>query len=318
MPKVLDLECVFKPVLSEKLGIMVNLRYLNLRWTLLNSIPAFIGDLPRLEILDLTRTKITILPCSIWEANNLRLLYMTRVRVSAISKPSNQPPTNLQVLKGLVIGFVEPRIYGLDRCTNLRKLGLTLPGFHSKSALKAAQCISRLDNLHTLSLTSSGDPLNLVLSTMKDHQSLSNLYLFGGIEDHRIGDLPRNLNILTLSASRLTEDPMPVLGKLPQLRALNLFNHSYLGQEMTCHADQNFPELRVLKLWILGKLELLTVENGAMPQLRELEIRVCKKLRSSEGLDQLPALKELILRNMPQDFVEDARRRLGNEKLLIK
>ncbi|XP_023902036.1 disease resistance protein RPM1 [Quercus suber] len=92
MPKVLDLEGVFKPVLSEKLGIMVNLRYLNLRWTLLNSIPAFIGDLPRLEILDLTRTKITILPCSIWEANNLRLLYMTRVRVS-ISKPSNQPPT---------------------------------------------------------------------------------------------------------------------------------------------------------------------------------------------------------------------------------
>lgn len=317
MPKVLDLEGVFKPVLSEKLGIMVNLRYLNLRWTLLNSIPAFIGDLPRLEILDLKRTNITILPRSIWEANNLRLLYMNSVGVS-ISKPPNQPPTNLQVLKGLFIGRKHPGIYGLDRCTNLRKLGLTLPGFLSKSALKAAQCISRLDNLHTLSLTSSGDPLNLVLSTMKDHQSLSNLYLFGGIEDHRIGDLPRNLNILTLSASRLTEDPMPVLGKLPQLRALNLFNHSYLGQEMTCHADQNFPELRVLKLWILGKLELLTVENGAMPQLRELEIRVCKKLRSSEGLDQLPALKELILRNMPQDFVEDARRRLGNEKLLIK
>nr|POE48551.1 putative disease resistance protein [Quercus suber] len=201
-------------------------------------------------------------------------------------------------------------------CTNLRKLDLTC--FHSESALKTAQCISRLDNLHTLRLTSSGDPLNLMLSPMKDHQSLSNLYLFGGIEDHRIGNLPRNLNILTLSASRLTEDPMRVLGKLPQLRVLNLFNHSYLGQEMTCHADQNFPELRVLKLWILGKLELLTVENGAMPQLRELEIRVCEKLRSSEGLDQLPALKELILRNMPQDFVEDARRRLGNEKLLIK
>ncbi|XP_023880798.2 putative disease resistance protein At1g50180 [Quercus suber] len=260
MPKVLDLEGVFKPVLSEKLGIMVNLS----------------------------------------------------VGVS-ISKPSNQPPTNLQVLKGLIIGYKDPGKYGLDRCTNLRKLGLTC--FHSESALKTAQCISRLDNLHTLRLTSRGNPLNLVLSPMKDHQSLSNLYLFGGIEDHRIGNLPRNLNILTLSASRLTEDPMRVLGKLPQLRVLNLFNHSYLGQEMTCHADQNFPELRVLKLWILGKLELLTVENGAVPQLRELEIRVCEKIRSSEGLDQLPALKELILRNMPQDFVEDARRRLGNEKL---
>ena len=144
---------------------------------------------------------------------------------------------------------------------------------------------------------------------------LQHLYLLGVIEDHRIGNLPRNLKILTLLRSGLTEDPMPVLGKLPQLRVLNLLARYYLGQEMVCHADQNFPELRVLKLWNLEKLELWTVENGAMPQLRVLEIRRCEKLRSSEGLDQLPALKELILTNMPQDFVEDARRRLGNEKI---
>ena len=79
-----------------------------------------------------------------------------------------------------------------------------------------------------------------VLSPMKDHQSLSKLLLSGEIKD-QIGNLPRNLNILTLSRSGLTEDPMRVLGKLPQLRVLNLFAESYLGQEMTYHADQNFP-----------------------------------------------------------------------------
>nr|XP_023905756.1 probable disease resistance protein RF9 [Quercus suber] len=316
MLKVLDLEGVFKPVLPEKLGIMVNLRYLNLRWTYLDSFPAFIGDLPRLEILDLKHTCITILPCSIWKASNLRHLYMDDVGVS-IQKPSNQPPTNLQVLTGLLIGSKDPRIYGLNRCTNLRKLGLTC---HSESALKAAKCISRLVNLHTLKLGSIdlvGQPSSLVLSPLEYHQSLSNLYLYGVIKDHQIGNLPRNLNILTLSMSLLTEDPMRVLGKLPQLRVLNLFSDSYLGQEMTCHADQkiqNFPELRVLVLWALMKLELLKVENGAMPQLRELQIMDCDKLRSSEGLDQLPALKDLILRNVPQDFVEAARR-LGNEKI---
>lgn len=237
-------------------------------------------------------------------------------RVS-IQKPSNQPPTNLQVLTGLFIGSKDLGIYGLDRCTNLRKLGLTC---HSESALKTAKCISRLVNLHTLKLRSTdlqGQPSNLVLSPIEDHQSLTNLNLNGAIEDHRIGNLPRNLNILTLWLSELTEDPMRVLGKLPQLRVLNLFASSYLGQEMTCHADQNFPELRVLKLWYLEKLELLTVENGAMPQLRELEIRSCEKLRSSEGLDQLPALKELILTYMPQDFVEDARKRLGNNYMHV-
>nr|POF19373.1 disease resistance protein rpp13 [Quercus suber] len=250
------------------------------------------------------------------KASNLRHLYMDDVGVS-IQKPSNQPPTNLQVLTGLLIGSKDPRIYGLNRCTNLRKLGLTC---HSESALKAAKCISRLVNLHTLKLGSIdlvGQPSSLVLSPLEYHQSLSNLYLYGVIKDHQIGNLPRNLNILTLSMSLLTEDPMRVLGKLPQLRVLNLFSDSYLGQEMTCHADQkiqNFPELRVLVLWALMKLELLKVENGAMPQLRELQIMDCDKLRSSEGLDQLPALKDLILRNVPQDFVEAARR-LGNEKI---
>ncbi|XP_075662369.1 disease resistance protein RPP13-like isoform X2 [Castanea sativa] len=314
MPKVLDLEGVCDPVLPKKLGIMVNLRYVNLRGTDLYSFPAFIGDLPHLEILDLKHTHISSLPSSIWNAKNLRHLYMNDV---SIPKPSNQPPTNLEVLTGLMIGSKDPRKYGLDRYTSLRKLRLIC---HPELALQTAECISRLDNLHTLRLQSngmSGQLSNLELSPMKDHQSLSNLHLIGVIKDHQIGNLPRNLSILTLVRSRLIEDPMPVLGKLPQLRVLSVAACSYLGQEMTCHADQNFPELRVLKLWVLEKLKLLTVENGAMPQLRELEIKNCRELRSSEGLDQLPALKELILTDMPQDFVEDARRRLGNEKLLI-
>uniref|UniRef100_A0A7N2RBM8 Disease resistance R13L4/SHOC-2-like LRR domain-containing protein n=1 Tax=Quercus lobata TaxID=97700 RepID=A0A7N2RBM8_QUELO len=299
MQKVVNLEGVFKPLLAEKLG-MVNLRYLNLRRTYLDSFPAFIEDLPRLEILDLKHTHITILPCSIWKANNLRHLYMNGI---SIQKPTNQPPTNLQVLTGLNIGSKDFGIYGLDR----------ISAENSQMHFKTCQ-----PSYLKVDINRSTQSAFKPRVESYERSSVSLKLIFGWSEEHhQIGKLPRNLKILTLWRSGLTKDPMKVLGKLPQLRMLWLSDGSYLGQKMTCHADQNFPELRVLKLWALEKLELLTVKNGAMPQLRKLEIGVCKKLRSSEGLYQLPALKELILTTMPQDFVGDARRRLGNEKLLI-
>ncbi|KAK7853457.1 putative disease resistance rpp13-like protein 3 [Quercus suber] len=46
LPKVLDLEGVYKPQLPKKLGELRNLKYLGLRLTGLDSCPASIGDLP--------------------------------------------------------------------------------------------------------------------------------------------------------------------------------------------------------------------------------------------------------------------------------
>ena len=310
MLKVLDLEGVYKPLLPEKLGVLQNLKYIGLRWTGLDSCPKSIGKLPCLETLDLKYTNITTLPSPIWKAKTLRHLNMNEV---SIQKPSKDCSTNLHTLMGLLIGSKDPKIYGLDRCTSLRKLGLTC---HSKSVKETAECISRLDNLQTLRLRSRdpfGQPLDLELSPMKDHQSLSNLYLFGVIKDG-ISNLPRNLKILTLSMSKLEKDPMLELGELPQLNTLRLFARSYVGSEMAC-LHGHFLQLRVLKLWKLENLEQWTVKEGSMPQLQELEIRDCEKLKSSDGLSQLPALKEFIFTNMAKDFVEDFRR-LGRDILL--
>ncbi|XP_039158458.1 putative disease resistance RPP13-like protein 2 [Eucalyptus grandis] len=72
--RVIDLEGVYKPVLPENFGnILSNLRYLGLRWTILDSIPESVGNLLLLETLDLKHTNITkklgSLPPSLMELN---------------------------------------------------------------------------------------------------------------------------------------------------------------------------------------------------------------------------------------------------------
>ena len=99
---------------------------------------------------------------------------------------------------------------------------------------------------------------------------------------------------------------MQILGRLHELNILRLLRDSYLGKQMTC-LREGFPKLCVLKLWMLDGLENWIVEVGAMPCLRELEIRRCNRLKRPEGLKQITTLKEVILTNMPQQFVADVK-----------
>ena len=46
-------------------------------------------------------------------------------------------------------------------------------------------------------------------------------------------------------------------------------------------------------------------------------IRCCEKLESSVELEKLDSLNELILTNMPQDFVEDIRTRMQDRGILL-
>ncbi|GKV20215.1 hypothetical protein SLEP1_g30373 [Rubroshorea leprosula] len=59
---ILDLEGVYQPVLPEHLAKFLELKYLGLRWTFLDSIPDSVGDLLSLETLDVKHTNIITLP----------------------------------------------------------------------------------------------------------------------------------------------------------------------------------------------------------------------------------------------------------------
>ncbi|KAE9449768.1 hypothetical protein C3L33_18331, partial [Rhododendron williamsianum] len=309
--KVIDLESIYRPVLPDNLGELQNLTYIGLRWTGLYSCPASIGDLPCLETLDLKYTNITTLPSSIWKAKKLRHLYMNEV---SIEKPSKEPSIHLQTLVGLRISSNDPDEYGLTRLTSLRKLRLTC---HSKTLERTIDCVSGLVKLQTLKLRSRdpyGLPSDIVLSDkLKVHQSLVSISLFGVINGGI--NLPRNLKTLTLSMSKLKEDQMELLGELPKLNILSLLARSYSGKKME-YSPGVFPELRVLKLWKLENLEEWGVEEGGLPKLEEMEIRGCEELEKFEGSEHLHALKELVLTNMPKDFVEAVGKKSVKEKLV--
>ncbi|KAK3410754.1 hypothetical protein EUGRSUZ_J02792 [Eucalyptus grandis] len=155
--RVLDLEGVYKPVLPENSGnILSNLRYLGLRWTILDSIPESVGNLLLLETLDLKHTNITKVTSAIWNAKNLRHLYLSEASFGK-SIPhhiiSGKPPyCKLETLWGLFIETGKsPMIRVLKKLRSLKKLGVTCrPG-----AVKAVtECFSSLTRLESLRLRS--------------------------------------------------------------------------------------------------------------------------------------------------------------------
>ncbi|KAL0376909.1 UNVERIFIED_CONTAM: putative disease resistance RPP8-like protein 2 [Sesamum calycinum] len=119
--------------------------------------------------------------------------------------------------------------------------------------------------------------------------------------------LYQNVIILNLLGTRIEEDPMEILEKLPVLRNLWLRRDAYVGREMVCRAT-GFPQLRRLVLVKLPNLVEWRVEKGAMPNLFYLSIATCSKLEMiPEGLKFITTLNQLYIYDMPKEF----RKRVG-------
>ncbi|GAU16963.1 hypothetical protein TSUD_37210 [Trifolium subterraneum] len=87
-----------------------------------------------------------------------------------------------------------------------------------------------------------------------------------------------------------------------EMATLCLLAEAYAGQTMVCES-QSFPQLHVLKFWVLEKLEEWKIDQGALPCLKQLEIRSCPRLkRLPGGLEHVKTLLELKLKNMPTEI----------------
>ncbi|KAM6601704.1 hypothetical protein CsatA_021313 [Cannabis sativa] len=314
---VLDLEGVFKPEIPNTIAKLRRLKYLGLRWTYLQKIPSCIGNLVHLETLDVKYTYVHSLPSSIWKLQRLRNLYLHHNnRCKLMNQPRGLSFKKLQTLWGVFLDKDSPLKDCLDKSNDLRKLAMVfhLDKNEQKSLSSRMSKLNRLQTLRLRSIDETGKPNTLFLSP-SSLNNLSRIELFGKIEDTGLIDeltCVHKLTEITLSASALTDDPMPKLGKLPNLKQLYLYSDSCKKASMVCKSD-GFPQLLDLKIWKINDLKELIIEEKALQKLRDLEIRGCERLEVPDGLKNLKTLAELKLTDMPEEFS----RKIVRDKMLI-
>ncbi|KAF5795454.1 putative protein kinase RLK-Pelle-CrRLK1L-1 family [Helianthus annuus] len=303
--RVLDLEGARKRSLPDAVGHLSHLRYLGLRRTFLEWLPESVGDLSYLETLDLKQTCVNSLPDSIWKLKRLRHLNLTNVRLT-------MPPScssTLLTLWGLVLDdrISADKLEGLITLLNLRELGIRYQLSTGKQdvLLDWIEKLVDLQSLRLVSLNGSRQASELVLKTLATLAKLSQLNLYGNLSRlPTANEFPPTVKALTLSISRLKKDPMETLGQLPCLIVLRLLGDSFTGERMVCLRG-GFKQLEVLKIWKLKGLEEWDVEEEAMENLKELDIRRCHKLKNipCRLLIKPKRLEILKVTDMPNDFV---------------
>ncbi|KAL2228666.1 UNVERIFIED_CONTAM: putative disease resistance protein RXW24L, partial [Sesamum indicum] len=87
--------------------------------------------------------------------------------------------------------------------------------------------------------------------------------------------LYQNVIELQLVDTRIEEDQMKILEKLPMLRVLGLRHNPYVGSEMVCEAT-GFPQLRELSLNDLRNLVEWRVESGERSNAQSLSSSYCR------------------------------------------
>ncbi|KAL7209539.1 hypothetical protein ACSBR1_031145 [Camellia fascicularis] len=244
-------------------------------------LPREIGNLILLRYLGLNMTAFTKLSSSIGNLSHLQTLDLRTSYHRKISIPNV-----LWKMEGLV--------------------HLYLPLF-GRFCTKVKLRVDGLRNLETLQNLDS-DKQPSATTHIHLRQLLGCVCLVRLRIDGFMGKLPQyehqllcsSLAFLLLQNSKLKEDPMATLEKLPDLRILFL-GSAFVGKEMVCSAH-GFPHLKRLNLWYL-EIEEWRVDHGAMPKLSSLQIAFCKKLQMlPNALRFIPTLQELQISCMPKAF----------------
>ncbi|KAH0692435.1 hypothetical protein KY285_019532 [Solanum tuberosum] len=252
-------------VVPDAIGSLYHLKLLSLRG--IRDVPSSIGNLKNLQTLVVHVGGYTFqLPCETAYLINLRHLvarYYSKPLVH-ISKL-----TSLQVLEG--VGCDQWKDVDPVDLVNLRELRMD-----SIKKSYSLNNISSLKNLSILTLCCEDYESFPSLEFVNYCEKLQKLRLEGKIE--KLPDLfPNSITMMVLRESELKEDPMPILGMLPNLRNLNLFR-AYLGKEIMC-SDNRFSQLEFLILNDLENLERWHLGTNVMPLIKGLGIHDCPNLK---------------------------------------
>nr|ADL59403.1 SNKR2GH2 protein [Solanum schenckii] len=261
----LDMGADNMSVVPDAIGSLYHLKLLRLTG-MCDNLPSSIGNLKNLQTLVVINWYPSYfqLPGETVDLINLRHLVAPYkkplVRISKL--------TSLQVLRDISCDqwkVVEP----VD-LVNLRELRMW--SIKKSYSLNNISCLKNLSTLTLFCRDESFPSLEFVNCCEK----LQKLRL-----DGRIEELPHlfsnSITMMVLRESRLTEDPMPILGMLPNLRNLKL-EAAYEGKEIMC-SDNSFSQLEFLILDCLWNLERWDLGTSAMPLIKGLFIDDCPNLK---------------------------------------
>ncbi|KAK4347382.1 hypothetical protein RND71_033721 [Anisodus tanguticus] len=249
--RVLDLQYAPLEKLPNEIGNLLHLRYLDLRGTLINDLPRSVKNLRNLQKLDVRNTEVKHLPAGINELQHLRHLLLENGFVKMAS--GGKHFVKLQTLSG--IESDEDLVKQLRRLTSLRKLYIgKITQANSKDF---RQSLERMSNLRSLTvLSESPFEQNIQMESLtKSTKDLEKLKL-----QVHMKKLPEwfaslnSLHTLYLFKNFLTEDPFPILGKLPSLAILTLASSAYISSNVNVPPG-GFPKAQTVEDSWHGKLE---------------------------------------------------------------
>nr|GLL25820.1 disease resistance protein RPM1-like isoform X5 [Ipomoea trifida] len=279
--KVLDLRGTNLKKIPKEVFKLFHLKYLSLRYTLLDNVSKSIGCLQNLEILDLKGTCVKELPVEIGKLHKLRHLTV------GFGLSGFYAPLEIGRLLFLQrLSYVQAKetngvkmVSEIGNLTQLKKLGVT--HLRQEDGKELCSSMEKLTNLISLSLEVAKENENEILDIQHSLSTvplcLRTLKLDGRLE--RIPQWLSSLVSLTkleLRNSCVLEDPLLLLQDLPMLAHLSLFE--YHEGEWLCFKAGKFPKLKFLNISYLKALKWIMMEEGAMPHLEYLCLDTCKLL----------------------------------------
>lgn len=268
----------------DQIGKLIHLRYLGLSDTQIHALPQFIRNLHALQTLKMGNTdrhNLIQLPDEVCQAEQLRHLlgwFEWPFRVD-----------NLQNLRTLRTVFVKDQMeFKPVDLINLRELNVHFVG-EGNNRLITLDSIGGLRSLQFLSVVVEPENLEVHLHPLSRCQHLVQLKLFS-MNSSTIWKLSTevlpNLKYLSVFRGRFTEDPMPMLEKLPKLAVLVM--SCCRLTELVCSSAGGFPQLQILQITecVMNKFQ---VEGGGMPVLKGLLIQGVCDLSIPDRLRTIPA-----------------------------
>ncbi|KAF8370258.1 hypothetical protein HHK36_031705 [Tetracentron sinense] len=309
--RVLDLRNAPLENLPNEIVNFFHLRYLSLRRTKIKKLPKMMGKLQNLETLDLKGTNVRELPSELFKLQWLRYLLVYNKETIPDSQIIHFSGFYGQVGIGNLVNlqellYIEANQSGgvvreLGRLSQLRRLGIF--GMRRKDGPELCSSIETMRNLRWLDVMLQGEEVLDLQTLSSPPLLLQRLHLTG-----HLGKFPNwisslhNLKRISLGYCGIRDDPLEVLQDLANLVDL-ILNQAYDGEEL-CFKAGGFRTLKLLYLCKLERLKLVTVEEGAMPNLEELNIVECEMLEKVPlGIECLTNLNFFDFAGMPNEFV---------------